>query len=78
MKRPEVKELKKSEAVNKEVVNDLVHGSAPVADKPKKKKYIVNIMFDPDWEQSIRARAKEKGLTVAGYIKTLVGQDINE
>ncbi len=77
MKRPEVKELKKSEAVNKEVVNDLVHGSA-LEDKPKKKKYIVNIMFDPDWEQSIRARAKEKGLTVAGYIKSLVGEDINQ
>ena len=76
MVRPAKKDLKKSEELNKEVVNDLVHGSS--APTKKKKKYIVNIMFDPDWEQAIRSRAKEKGLTVAGYVKILVAQDINE
>lgn len=48
------------------------------AKQQKKKKYIVNIMFDLDWENAIRSRAKEKGLTVAGYIKTLVSQDLND
>ena len=39
MVRPAVKELKKSEAMNKSVVDELVHG----AGTKNKKKYIVNI-----------------------------------
>ncbi len=74
MARPAVKELKKSESMNKSVVNELVHGTT----SKNKNKYIVNIMFDPEWESSIRTKAKEKGLTVSGYIKSLVSSDLNQ
>lgn len=74
MVRPAVKELKKSEAMNKSVVDELVHG----AGTKNKKKYIVNIMFDPEWEIDIRKKAKEKGLTVSGYIKSLVSSDLKQ
>lgn len=74
MVRPAVKELKKSEAMNKSVVDELVHG----AGTKNKKKYIVNIMFDPEWERDIRKKAKEKGLTVSGYIKSLVSSDLKQ
>lgn len=76
MVRPAVKELKKSEAMNmnKSIVDELVHG----AGTKNKKKYIVNIMFDPEWETDIRKKAKEKGLTVSGYIKSLVSSDLKQ
>lgn len=74
MVRPAVKELKKSEAMNKSVVDELVHG----AGTKNKKKYIVNIMFDSEWETDIRKKAKEKGLTVSGYIKSLVSSDLKQ
>lgn len=74
MVRPAVKKLKKSEAMNKSVVDELVHG----AGTKNKKKYIVNIMFDPEWETDIRKKAKEKGLTVSGYIKSLVSSDLKQ
>lgn len=74
MVRPAVKELKKSEAMNKSVVDELVHG----AGTKNKKKYIVNIMFDLEWETDIRKKAKEKGLTVSGYIKSLVSSDLKQ
>lgn len=43
----------------------------------KKEKYAVNIVFDGDLEQSIRAKAKEHGVGVATYIKLLVAKDLN-
>lgn len=35
-------------------------------------------MFDPEWETDIRKKAKEKGLTVSGYIKSLVSSDLKQ
>lgn len=43
-----------------------------------KKKYPVNVVFDGDLEEAIRQRAKERGLGVATYIKTLVVQDLRD
>lgn len=43
-----------------------------------KKKYPVNVVFDGELEEAIRQRAKERGLGVATYIKTLVVQDLNK
>ena len=43
-----------------------------------KKKYPVNVVFDGEMEDAIRERAKERGLGVATYIKTLVMQDLRE
>lgn len=42
-----------------------------------KEKYPVNVVFDGELEQDIRDRAKELGLGVATYIKSLVVQDLN-
>lgn len=44
----------------------------------KKSKYPVNVVFDGELEEAIRQRAKERGLGVATYIKTLVVQDLNK
>lgn len=46
--------------------------------EPKKTKYPVNVVFDGDMEAAIRQRAKERGLGVATYIKTLVVQDLSQ
>ena len=43
----------------------------------KKSKYPVNVVFDGDMEESIKARAKEYGMGVATYIKMLVSKDLN-
>lgn len=43
----------------------------------KKDKYPVNVVFDGEEEAAIRARAKEEGVGVATYIKSLVRKDIN-
>ena len=43
-----------------------------------KKKYPVNVVFDGELEEAIRQRAKERGLGVATYIKTLVVQDLRD
>lgn len=43
-----------------------------------KKKYPVNVVFDGEMEEAIRQRAKERGLGVATYIKTLVVQDLGK
>lgn len=45
---------------------------------PSKKKYPVNVVFDGELEGAIRQRAKENGLGVATYIKTLVLRDLNQ
>ena len=46
--------------------------------KAAKAKYPVNVIFDGDQEERIKARAKEYGLGVATYIKMLVNKDLNE
>lgn len=48
-------------------------GNAPVREK-----YPVNVVFDGEQEEAIRARAKELGVGVATYIKMLVAKDLNQ
>lgn len=43
-----------------------------------KKKYAVNVLFDGDMEAAIRAKAEEKRVGVATYIKMLVNEDLNK
>lgn len=74
MARPEVKELTKSQKINKEVVDSLIN-DAPTK-KDNKKKYILNVKFDSEWEDIVKQQAKKNGLTVSGYIKMLVAKDI--
>ena len=49
-----------------------------IVGKEKKEKYAVNVLFDGEIEDAIRARAKEKGVGVATYLKLLVAQDLHE
>lgn len=74
MARPEVKELTKSQKINKEVVDSLINDVA--TEKDNKKKYILNVKFDSEWEDIVKQQAKKNGLTVSGYIKMLVAKDI--
>ncbi|MGN0993063.1 MAG: hypothetical protein ACI4PE_04005 [Bacilli bacterium] len=43
-----------------------------------KKRYVVNVYFDSNDETILKRRAKEKGLSVSSYIKSLVKEDINK
>lgn len=43
-----------------------------------KKRYVVNVYFDSNDEIILKRRAKEKGLSVSSYIKSLVKEDINK
>jgi len=45
---------------------------------PKKEKYPVNIIFDGEYEKSIRDKAKLKGVPVATFIKMCVIEKLNE
>lgn len=74
MVRPPKKELKKSQEMADEVIDSLVH-DIPTK-KSNKKKYILNVKFDPEWEPVVRNQAKKNGLTVSGYIKMLVAKDV--
>ena len=49
----------------------------PIEKIEKKKKYAVNIVFDGEYEEKLKNKAKEKGIGVATYIKMLVINDIN-
>lgn len=44
----------------------------------RRSKYPVNVVFDGELEEAIRNRAKERGIGVATYIKTLVVQDLRK
>lgn len=43
-----------------------------------KKRYVVNVYFDSNDETILKRRAKEKGLSVSSYIKSLVKEDIKK
>lgn len=45
---------------------------------PARTKYPVNVVFDGEQEEAIRARAKELGVGVATYIKMLVAKDLKQ
>ena len=60
-----------------DVTAELINGTTKENAIKAKSKYAVNLVFDGTYENEIRKRAKEKGLPVATYIKSLVISDIN-
>lgn len=44
----------------------------------KKDKYPVNVIFDGEYENAIRDKAKSKGIGVAPFIKMCVMEKLNE
>lgn len=71
-------EIKKQQisTVEDTVLKDTLSEKEQVKDK--KKKYVVNIVFDRKLESDIRNKAEQKGVGVATYIKMLVNEDLNK
>lgn len=41
-------------------------------------KVLINIEIDPNLKEKIKAKAKSKGLTLSGYIRMLLIEDVNK
>lgn len=56
------------------IVDELINTSTNV----KKEKYQKSIVFDGDMEEILKLEAKKRGMTVAGFIKYCIMQEINK
>lgn len=67
--------IKRPQGTATNIVKELTEGTIS---KSEKKRYVVNVYFDSADEDILKAKAKEKGLSVSSYIKSLVKEDINK
>ncbi len=41
-------------------------------------KVLINLEIDPDLKDKLKTKAKSKGLTLSGYIRMLLIEDVNK